>query len=194
MNFAQAMNEETTHTFTENGAMAKNTSGDKLVDFYSTAGALRQADDNRILRLFDDAYSVDKLLATKILFYARDIRGGLGERKLFRTIIKHMAMYHPEALRPNLDLIGVFGRYDDLYELIGTPLENDMWNVMKQQFNEDLIEEAHGHAISLLAKWIKTPDTSSEQSRKLGCFGSVQFVLSVLSVLRAAPLTIFPFF
>ena len=184
MNFAQAMNEETTHTFTENGAMAKNTSGDKLVDFYSTAGALRQADDNRILRLFDDAYSVDKLLATKILFYARDIRGGLGERKLFRTIIKHMAMYHPEALRPNLDLIGVFGRYDDLYELIGTPLENDMWNVMKQQFNEDLIEEAHGHAISLLAKWIKTPDTSSEQSRKLGCLTAKKLGYSVYDFKR----------
>ena len=129
--FAAAIKEETTHTFTENGAQAKNTSGDKLVDFYSTAGALRNADDTRIERLFDDAYSEDKLLATKILFYARDIRGGLGERKLFRTLIKHLAMYHPEAIKPNLDLIGVYGRYDDLYELVGTPLETEMWKAMK---------------------------------------------------------------
>jgi len=179
MNFAEAMREETTHTFTENGAPARNTSGDKLVDFYSVAGALRNADPNRVTRLFDDAYAEDKLLAAKILFYARDIRGGLGERRLFRIIIKHMAMYHPEALRPNLDLIGVFGRYDDLYELIDTPLENDMWAVMKAQFEEDKIAEANGKATSLLAKWIKTPDTSSKESRRLGCLTAKKLGYSV---------------
>ena len=161
--------DETTHTFTENGARAKNTSGDKLVDLYSTIGALRSADENRITRLFDDALAEDKLLATKILFYARDIRGGLGERRTFRILIKHLAMYHPETIRPNIDLIGVFGRYDDLYELIGTPLEDDMWAVMAKQFEEDLTNEADGKAVSLLAKWIKTPDTSSKESRRLGC-------------------------
>ena len=48
-------------------------------------------------------------------------------QETFRTIIRYMAKMHPEALRPNLDLIGVYGRYDDLYCLIGTPLENEMW-------------------------------------------------------------------
>lgn len=179
MNFAEAVKEQTTHTFTENGAPAKNTSGDKLVDLYSTIGALRNADPGRITRLFDDAYAEDPLLAAKILFYARDIRGGLGERKTFRILIKHLAMYHPEAIKPNIDLIGVFGRYDDLYELIGTPLENDMWSVMKAQFEEDLVEEAHGHAISLLAKWIKTPDTSSKESKRLGCLTAKKLGYSV---------------
>ena len=167
MNFAEAMKETSTHTFTENGAKAKNTSGDKLVDFYSTIGALRKADNTRVLSLFDDAYAADNLLATKILFYARDIRGGLGERKVFRTILRHSAMYHPEAIRPNLDLIGVYGRYDDLYSLIGTPLENDMWLTMKHQLNEDLANLEQGNAVSLLGKWLKTPDTSSKASVEL---------------------------
>ena len=79
-----------------------------------------------------------------------------------------MAEHHPEALRPNLDLIGVFGRYDDLYELIGTPLEDDMWKAMKNQFEEDLKNLNEGKAISLLAKWIKTADASSTETRKLG--------------------------
>ena len=79
-----------------------------------------------------------------------------------------MAEHHPEALRPNLDLIGVFGRYDDLYELIGTPLEDDMWKTMKNQFEEDLKNLNEGKAISLLAKWIKTADASSRETRKLG--------------------------
>ena len=51
-----------------------------------------------------------------------------------------MAEHHPEALRPNLDLIGVFGRYDDLYELIGTPLEDDMWKVLDGDIGNEFLK------------------------------------------------------
>lgn len=168
MNFAEAARTNGALTRTENGAVALNTTGSKLLDFYSTIGALRTADDIRINRLFADAFNEDKLLATKIAFYGRDIRGGLGERKTFRTIIRYMADYHPEALRPNLDLIGVYGRYDDMYALIGTRLENEMWAAMKKQFEEDVQNLHADKAVSLLAKWIKTADASSKETRKLG--------------------------
>lgn len=168
MNFAQAARVNGTMTRTENGAAALNTTGDKCLDLYSTIGALRNAENLRIQRLFGDAYNEDPLLATKIAFYARDIRGGLGERRVFRTLLTYMAEYHPEALRPNLDLIGVYGRYDDMYSLIGTPLEDDMWAAMRKQFEEDLENLHADKAVSLLAKWIKTADASSEKTRKLG--------------------------
>lgn len=168
MDFANAMKEEGKFIRTENGAVALNTTSDARLDLFGTIGALRDADENRITTLFSEAYAQDKLFATKIIFYARDIRCGLGERKTFRTIIRYMAEHHPESLRPNLDLIGMFGRYDDLYELIGTPLEDDMWKTMKNQFEEDLKNLNEGKAISLLAKWIKTADASSTETRKLG--------------------------
>jgi len=168
MNFAEAMKEDAKWTKTTNGAVALNTTSDALLDFFSTVGALRDADDTRIQRLYADAVNQDALFATKILFYARDIRGGLGERKTFRTILKYAATYHPETIRPNLDLIGVFGRYDDLYTLIGTPLEDDMWAAMSKQFKEDMQNFYEGNAVSLLAKWIKTADASSAETRKLG--------------------------
>ncbi len=168
MSFADAMRNEGKFTHTENGAVALNTTSDARLDLFGTIGALREADKNRIETLFAEAYAQDKLFATKIVFYARDIRGGLGERKTFRTIIRYMAEKHPEALRPNLDLIGVFGRYDDMYSLIGTPLEEDMWAAMKKQFEEDLRNLNDGNAISLLAKWIKTADASSKETRRLG--------------------------
>lgn len=168
MDFAKTMKEESKFTRTENGAVALNTTSDARLDLFGTIGSLREADENRITTLFSEAYAQDKLFATKIVFYARDIRCGLGERKTFRTIIRYMAEHHPEALRPNLDLIGVFGRYDDLYELIGTPLEDDMWKAMKNQFEEDLKNLNEGKAISLLAKWIKTADASSTKTKKLG--------------------------
>ena len=168
MDFAESARKESEYTRTENGAAALNTTSDARLDFFGTVGALRGADEVRITRLFSEAYKADPLFTTKIAFYARDIRGGLGERQTFRTLLQFMAKYHPEALRPNLDLIGVYGRYDDMYCLIGTPMENEMWAAMKKQFEEDLRNLQEGNAISLLAKWIKTADASSAKTRKLG--------------------------
>lgn len=168
MSFADAMRNEGKFTRTENGAVALNTTSDARLDLFSTIGSLREADNNRICTLFAEAYKEDPLFATKILFYARDIREGLGERKTFRTLLRYVADHNPEAIRPNLDLIGVFGRYDDLYAFIGTGLEDDMWAEMRRQFKEDLKNLHQGNAISLLAKWIKTADASSPETRKLG--------------------------
>ena len=173
MNFANAIKNETKWTRTENGAVALKTTDDALLDFFGTVGALRTADENRITSIFEASYQARPLETIITTFYARDIRGdeevqGLGERRVFRILLKYCALHHPEAIRPNLDLIGVYGRYDDLYCLIGTPLEKEMWTAMKKQFEEDLENMAKGNAISLLAKWIKTADASSPKTRALG--------------------------
>lgn len=184
MNFAEAAMKNAAFTRTENGAVALNTTSDARLDFFATAGSLRGADKERITRLFSEAYREDPLFATKIAFYARDIRGGLGERQTFRTLLQFMAKYHPEALRPNLDLIGVYGRFDDLYCLIGTPLEDEMWAAMKRQFEEDRQNLQEGNAISLLAKWIKTADASSANTRRLGILTAQKLGYSVYEFKR----------
>lgn len=184
MNFAEAMRNQENFTRTENGAVAIKSTGDKCLDLFGTIGSLREADDLRIQRLFADAYAENPLMATKIVFYGRDIQEGLGERKTFRTLVRHMAQMHPESLRPNLDLVGVYGRYDDLYCLIGTPVEDDMWSEMKKQFEEDRENMANGRSISLLAKWIKTADASSKATRKLGIMTAHKLGYSVYDFKR----------
>lgn len=72
---ASAMMSETHHTYTENGAKASDTSGDALVDLFGVIGALRQRDEEDIVRVFSKAYDASPELAMRILFYARDIRG-----------------------------------------------------------------------------------------------------------------------
>lgn len=168
MTFADAIREEGKHTLTENGAFALNTTDDARLNFFSTVGSLRNTTNVRKRVLFAEAYEQEPLFAVKTLFYARDIREGLGERETFRCILRYLAKTHPEAVRPNLDLIGVFGRYDDLYCLIDTPLEEEMWLVMKKQFEEDLANLHQNKAISLLAKWIKTADSKTPKTRQLG--------------------------
>lgn len=184
MNFAEAMKSETTHTFTENGAKALNTTSNALLDLFGTIGSLRDRNEKEVEKLFAEAYAADPLFATKILFYARDIREGCGERKVFRNLIKYLAKYHPEAIIPNIGEIGFYGRYDDLYELIGTSVEQHMWDVMKSQFEYDLNAMEKGEPISLLAKWIKTPDASSKNTRKLGILTANKLGYSVYEFKR----------
>ena len=184
MKFSQAARNESVFTRTENGAVALKTTSDARLDLFGVIGSLRGAEKVRIERLFSEAYHEDPLFATRIAFYARDVRGGLGERETFRTIIRYMAKMHPEALRPNLDLIGVYGRYDDLYCLIGTPLENEMWEAMKAQFEEDRRSLGEGNVVSLLAKWIKTADASSAKTRELGILTARKLGYSVYEFKR----------
>lgn len=184
MSFADVLRNAGRFTHTENGAVALCTTRDARLDFFSTVGSLREADENRMCTLFAESYSQDALFTMKILFYARDIRGGLGERKTFRTLLRYAADHHPQAVKPNLDLVGVFGRYDDLYALIGTRLEEDMWAVMKEQFQEDLENLRQGNAVSLLAKWIKTADSSSSKTRRLGILTAQKLGYSVYEFKR----------
>ena len=81
------LSEITSFTYTENGAICLKSSGNALVDLYSTIGALRNAPSDRKIDLFEKAITDNKELAAKILFYGRDIREGLGERETFRTLL-----------------------------------------------------------------------------------------------------------
>ena len=184
MNFAEAAKNETKWTTTENGAVALNTTSNPLLDFFSVVGSLRDADDERIFRLFDEAYANDKLFATKILFYARDIRGGVGERDTFRKILNYCANNHPEAIRHNITLIPEYGRWDDLYSLVGTPLEDEMWEYMRVRFVSDLALMEAGKPTSILAKWVKSADASSLNTKRLGIYTAKKLGYSVYDYKR----------
>ena len=184
MNFADVLRNESKFTTTENGAVALNTTGQACLDFFSTAGALRTADHVRIERLFSEAFRENPLLATRAAFYARDVREGLGERETFRTVIRYMAEKHPEALADNIRLIPEYGRFDDLYSLVGTALEDEMWSVMKEQFEADVQALKESGNVSLLAKWIKTADASSRNTRKLGILTAHKLGYSVYDFKR----------
>lgn len=110
---------------TANGMATNSTTGSGRVDLFGAIGSLRAQDDENVIKMFARAYGENKVDALRILFYARDVRGGQGERKTFRTLIRYLARTEPEVLLKNLHLVAVYGRWDDLFELIGTPLEGE---------------------------------------------------------------------
>ncbi|MBR1604175.1 MAG: DUF2828 family protein [Synergistaceae bacterium] len=100
----------------------------------------------------------------KILFYARDIRGGLGERRVFRVIIKWLAKHESEALCKNIKFIPEFGRWDDLLTLLDTKCAAAALDFIKTQFNLDLNNLNNNLPVSLLAKWLPSINASSSQT------------------------------
>lgn len=155
-------------TYTENGAVTCGSAMSDCLDFFGTAGALRSAAEDDMIRRFVRAYTEDRDIALKILFFSRDIRGGLGERRLFRVILRYLAEHDPAAVRKNLPLVHEYGRYDDLLSLMGTPCEEDAAALIRTQLKSDLDALARGQKVSLLAKWLPSVNTSSAAQSALG--------------------------
>jgi len=120
----QYLKNEANLTHTENGAVTYLSTQSECLDLFATIGALRRESDEEITNRFLRAYVENADLAMKMLFFARDIRGGIGERRVFRTIIKWLAANEPQSLEKNLSYIAEYGRYDDLLTLMGTSCEN----------------------------------------------------------------------
>ena len=163
-----AMQVQSNFIFTENGAKTNASTLSSILDFFGAAGAIRSRTEDDVIKLFSKAFSEDRLLATKILFYIRDIRNGQGEKKTFKTCIKWLAQNYPDVARKNLVNIGEYGRYDDLYSFVNTPLESEMFELISSQLQSDVQNMKDGKSVSLIGKWLKSENTSSKESCELG--------------------------
>ena len=185
--FMNGLKTATNYTHTENGAVTHKSTLNALYDMFAMGGAYRSRSENDCIVLFKNAYAEDPVYALKCLFYLRDIRGGQGERRFFRTCMNWLAKNHSEAARRNLQLIPEYGRWDDLYCLVNTPLEKDAFNFIKKQLALDLDCKTP----SLLAKWLKSENTSSAETRAYARLTRKYLNMSpkqyrkVLSILRA---------
>ena len=161
------MKNATNYTLTENGGVTHKTTRSDLLDMFAMGAAMRNRSDEDVILMFRKAFEENPLYALKCLFYIRDVRGGQGERRFFRVVIKDMASYSKatkEAIARNMQYVPEFGRWDDLYAFVDTPLQNDALAIMKHQLALDV----ECKTPSLLAKWMKSENASSEETARLG--------------------------
>ena len=184
MNFSDVMREESKWTKTENGADAKNTTDSALLDMFATIGSMRNRSEDEIIQKFELAFQEDPLGAMRCLFWARDCRGGAGERRVFRVLIPYIAKKHTDELKDNIRFIPEYGRIDDFYSLIGTPLEEKMWEIVRFALSADKVSVEEGRPCTLLAKWLKKADSSSPNTRKLGIYTAKKLGMSVYDYKR----------
>lgn len=163
MSYLDNLKQANNYTLTTNGATTHKSTLNGLMDLFAMGGAYRNRSNDDCITLFKKAFEEDESYAMKCLFYLRDIRGGQGERRFFRVVLKWLADNHSDTVLRNMEYIPFMGRWDDLYVLDGTPLEKDMYKFMKKQFLLDL----NCKTPSLLAKWMKSENASSKESRRL---------------------------
>ena len=161
--FVNALNDINKYGYTENGAIKYNSLNDSVYDLFAFGAAYRSRTDDDCIFLFKKAFKEDETLALKCLFYIRDCRGGQGERRFFRLCLRWLAREYPERIRYLIPFIPDYGRYDDLFELFGTPLENDVMSLIQYQLAQDLIA-SEKEGISLIAKWLPSENTSCEKT------------------------------
>lgn len=108
--FAHAV--KTQETRTENGMKAHAGTGDACVTLFYAIGASRGKD---ILPLFKAAYAENTELALRVAQWSRDIRGGAGERQIFKDILAYLELTNQDAqVQALVDKIPEIGRADDM--------------------------------------------------------------------------------
>ena len=149
----QTLNQE--KTLTENGALSYQTSGHKLLDLNFQVSSLRNKKDSEIKKMFGKAFYENPDLAVRWLFYLRDVRGGMGERRSFRIMMEDLAEIRPEETKRLLPLISEYGRWDDLIYLSRCKqLEDACFDIIEKQLKQDAECCLSGKSMSLLAKWL----------------------------------------
>jgi hypothetical protein len=140
----------TKNTVTENGMSTSSTTLSATLDLFFVIGAIRKQvktleGQSRLLAKFEAARNEDALITRKLLFWARDIRGGAGEREAFRVLLRYSAKNYPQDVIDNIDLIAEYGRWDDVFCLFNTPIEGEAIALIIRN-----LEAKNG----LLAKWL----------------------------------------
>jgi len=140
--FVQAVENVQLETRTANGMKTFDSSKSALVDLFFTIGASRGKD---LSVAFTKALKQDETLALRLLMWARDVRGGAGERDVVRTILLSLEKNYPEVLARLLPHVAEFGRWDDLLIFKTKPIKDKAFTLIG-----DALRERNG----LAAKWM----------------------------------------
>lgn len=153
MTFADSIANQPTRT--TNGMPARVSTADALVDLFFAIGASR---GKNIIPQFTAAYVQDQNIALRIVAWARDIRGGAGERQIFRDILTHLETADPVGAVRLVKLVPSLGRYDDLFVFKNPVVQT----VADQIWYDAIFTEKNG----LAAKWSERKGPTAERLKK----------------------------
>ncbi len=129
---------------THNGMPTFTSSGNALVDLFSAVGSSRGKD---ITPQFAAAYAQDRVKALKIMLWARDIRGGAGERQTVRNLLRFLESQQPEDAEMLIPYVPFFGRWDDLLVFKTEKMRRAAYSVIAEGLDDKATS-------GLVAKWM----------------------------------------
>lgn len=132
---------------TQNGAVSYKSTGSACLDLFSKVGSARNMDKTELLTKFYNAGLEDMDVATRIMMWVRDARGGAGERETFRKLATEFETWcqgHPngrQMVQTLIDKAVELGRWDDIFVL------DKNFDLVVQKVGQNLTNE-------LLLKWL----------------------------------------
>lgn len=138
---------------TANGMKARKSSANPCVDLFYKIGASR---GQNIIPEFVAAFEHNQDLALRIAQWARDVRGGAGERQLFRDILQHLEVFNPEAAIRLAVKTPEIGRFDDLFAFVGE----------LKDVGFEIVRQALESGNQLAAKWTPRKGSTANQFRE----------------------------
>ena len=160
-NLKDILGEDFNVSITENGAIGYRTTGRALLDINFAVSSLRNVPEQTVAERFNRVFFENKALAILWAFYAGDVRGGLGERRLFRVCLTYLAEREPKIAERLLPLVAEFSRWDNLLPLLKTGLKDKVCALLKAQIDEDVNKMREGKPISLCCKWMPSINATS---------------------------------
>ena len=139
---------------TENGMKARQSTANALTDLFFKIGAMR---GQNVIPAWTAARVQNPDLAARIALWARDVRGGAGERKIFRDILVDLANTDQIRASELMRKVPELGRWDDLLVLVGTPLEDQAFYMIRIALEDNM---------GLCAKWMPRQGEVAAKLRK----------------------------
>ena len=154
---------------TENGALGFANHKSDIVDFFYKVSTMRTWTKDAKRIAFRKCLAEDRDLALRMLFFIRDVRGGMGERQLFRDVFSDMDQ---SVIDATLALVPEYGRWDDLLDLISQPETKDetakkIYKLVFDTLQSDVANMNAGKPCTLLAKWLPSVRNVSKDKIKL---------------------------
>ena len=183
---------ENNYQRTENGAVGYKSTGSVLTDLNFRVSSMRNGITPNDVNLFVQSMSEDLEYAIKWLFFARDVRGGMGERDVFQKLYMKYAELYPVEAKATLKLVSEFGRWKDVIDIINMDSTNTLGGLelVQETFRNDIQNCMIGKPISLLAKWMPSINASGkarQQAKRFAKYFDLPYCAyrKTLSKLRA---------
>lgn len=139
--FIDNLKETANLTTSTNGAIMYSSTFNPLLDFNFKISSYRNGDEDTIINDWDKVMkdiTIPMDVKIKYIYYLSDVREGLGERRLFRIISKYMCENYPDDFKPTLKYIPEYSRWDNLLELVNTPLKREIVSIVREQWLHDI--------------------------------------------------------
>ena len=149
---------------TWNGAVTNESTLNFNLDMFAYSSRNPKQDYEKSKNRFKNALIENDKIALANLLYTLDIRNGKGERALFKSYFKALIEMNKDCAIQILPYISELGRWDYIFEGIGTEIEETIYDFIKAYLMMDIKNYNDNKPVSLLAKWLPSIKTHNKKN------------------------------